>query len=83
MIRTAQQGIESLKKAGAGIPTILVLAPLSGDFSEYGIEAVQGVLLAHELAGLEGKIKIRIEDDLRMNHLLIVFFFGAFFIHNF
>ena len=62
LIRTAQQGIESLKKAGAGIPTILVLAPLSGDFSEYGIEAVQGVLLAHELAGLEGKIKIRIED---------------------
>ena len=59
---TAQQGLESLEGLGAGMPTVLVLAPLSGDFAEFGTAAVQGVYLAHEQAGLVGKVRIRIAD---------------------
>ena len=59
---TAQQGLESLEGLGAGMPTVLVLAPLSGDFAEFGTAAVQGVYLAQEQAGLEGKVRIRIAD---------------------
>ena len=43
LIETAEQGLESLEDVGAGIPTILVLAPVSGDFAEYGVAAIQGV----------------------------------------
>lgn len=59
---TAARGIESLDGAGAGKPTILVLAPLSGDFAEFGAAAVQGVLLAYEQAGLKNKVNIRTAD---------------------
>ena len=59
---TAQQGLESLDGLGAGMPTVLVLAPLSGDFAEFGAAAVQGVYLAHEQAGLAGKVRIRTAD---------------------
>ena len=59
---TAQQGLESLEGLGAGKPTILVLAPLSGDFAEFGAAAVQGVYLAHEQSGLGKKVRIRIAD---------------------
>lgn len=59
---TAARGIESLDGAGAGKPTILVLAPLSGDFAEFGADAVQGVLLAYEQAGLKNKVNIRTAD---------------------
>lgn len=62
LVETAKLGIESLENAGAGMPTILVLAPVSGEFAEYGIAAIQGALLAHEMAGLNGKINIRIAD---------------------
>ena len=59
---TAQQGLESLEGLGAGMPTVLVLAPLSGDFAEFGAAAVQGVYLAQEQAGLTKKVRIRIAD---------------------
>lgn len=59
---TARAGIESLEGRGAGIPTVLVLAPLSGEFAEFGVSAIQGVLIAYEQAGLEGKVYLRIED---------------------
>lgn len=59
---TAQQGLESLEGLGAGLPTVLVLAPLSGDFAEFGAAAVQGVYLAQEQAGLQEKVRIRISD---------------------
>lgn len=59
---TAKKGIESLEGKGAGKPTLLVLAPLSGDFAEFGAAAIQGVLLAHEQAGLQGKVNVRIAD---------------------
>ena len=59
---TAQQGLESIEGLGAGMPTVLVLAPLSGDFAEFGTAAVQGVYLAHEQAGLAGKVRIRTAD---------------------
>ncbi|HOG67779.1 MAG TPA: penicillin-binding protein activator [Fibrobacteraceae bacterium] len=62
LIETAEQGLESLEDVGAGIPTILVLAPVSGDFAEYGVAAIQGVLLAYETANLAGKVNIRIAD---------------------
>ena len=62
LVSTAKQGLESLDGYGAGAPTILVLAPLSGDFAEFGIEAIQGVMLAHEQAGLKGKVNIRTAD---------------------
>lgn len=59
---TAQRGLESLEGYGAGMPTVLVLAPLSGDFAEFGAAAIQGVILAHEQAGLKGKVNVRIAD---------------------
>lgn len=59
---TAKKGLESIGKTGAGLPTVLVLAPLSGDFAEFGAAAIQGVYLAHEQAGLQGKVDIRIAD---------------------
>ena len=59
---TAQKGLESLEGQSAGTPTVLVLAPLSGDFAEFGAAAIQGVILAHEQAGLEGKVNIRVAD---------------------
>lgn len=59
---TAQKGLESLEGQGAGMPTVLVLAPLSGDFAEFGAAAIQGVILAHEKAGLQGKVNLRVAD---------------------
>ncbi|MCF0224466.1 MAG: ABC transporter substrate-binding protein [Fibrobacter sp.] len=63
LVETAQKGLESLEGIGAGTPTVLVLAPLSGDYAEFGAEAIQGVLLAYEQAGLEGKVNIRTADS--------------------
>ena len=60
--RTAEKGIESLEGQGAGLPTVLVLAPLSGDCAEFGAAAIQGVLLAQEQAGLTKKVNVRIAD---------------------
>lgn len=60
--RTAEKGIESLEGLGAGLPTVLVLAPLSGDFAEFGAAAIQGVLLAQEQANLTKKVNVRIAD---------------------
>ena len=62
LLRTAEKGMESLEDYGAGMPTVLVLAPLSGDFAEFGAAAVQGVILAFEQAGLKGKVNIRTAD---------------------
>ncbi len=59
---TAQRGLESLEGQGAGMPTVLVLAPLSGDYAEFGAAAIQGVILAHEKAGLQGKVNLRVAD---------------------
>lgn len=59
---TAQKGLESLEDQGAGMPTVLVLAPLSGDYAEFGVAAIQGVILAHEKAGLKNKVNIRVAD---------------------
>ncbi len=59
---TAEKGLESLEGQGAGMPTVLVLAPLSGDFAEFGAAAIQGVILAHEKAGLKGKVNLRVAD---------------------
>ena len=60
--RTAEKGLNSLEGQGAGMPTVLVLAPLSGDFAEFGAAAIQGVLLAQEQAGLTKKVNVRIAD---------------------
>ncbi|MCF0223154.1 MAG: penicillin-binding protein activator [Fibrobacter sp.] len=59
---TAKRGLESLEDYGAGMPTILVLAPLSGDFAEFGAAAIQGVMLAHEQSGLQNKVNVRVAD---------------------
>ena len=59
---TAQRGLESLEDQGAGMPTVLVLAPLSGDYAEFGAAAIQGVILAHEKAGLKNKVNLRVAD---------------------
>lgn len=59
---TAQKGLSSLEGKGAGAPTVLVLAPLSGEFAEFGIAAIHGALLAFEEAKLEGKVNVRIAD---------------------
>ena len=44
------------------IPTVLVLAPISGDFAEFGQDAVKGARLALEKANLKGKVNLRIAD---------------------
>lgn len=62
LLRTAEKGFNSLEDRGAGMPTVLVLAPLSGDFAEFGAAAVQGAILAFEQAGLKGKVNIRSAD---------------------
>ena len=62
LLNTAEKGLQSLEDYGAGMPTVLVLAPLSGDFAEFGASAVQGVILAFEQAGLKGKVNIRTAD---------------------
>ena len=62
LVSTAEKGISSLEDYGAGMPTVLVLAPLSGDFAEFGAAAVQGVILAFEQVGLKGKVNIRTAD---------------------
>lgn len=62
LANTAQKGLESLEDRGAGMPTILVLAPLSGDYAEFGVAAIQGVLLAHEKSGLKDQVNIRVAD---------------------
>ena len=59
---TAEQGIQSLSDYGAGKPTILVLAPLSGDFAEFGAAAIQGVYLAQEMANMQDQVNVRIAD---------------------
>ena len=59
---TAKKGLNALEGLGAGLPTILVLAPLSGDYAEFGAAAVQGSLLAYEQSGLKDKVNIRFQD---------------------
>ena len=59
---TAQKGLDSMKDAGSGKPTLLVLAPLSGNFAVFGNAAVQGVFLAHEQSKLKDKVNIRFAD---------------------
>ena len=46
----------------ASIPTVLVLSPMSGDFAEFGRDAVKGVRLAFEKANLGGKVNLRVAD---------------------
>ena len=46
----------------SSIPTVLVLAPVSGDFAEFGLDAVKGVRLALEKANLNGKVNLRVAD---------------------
>ena len=60
--KTAKKGISALEGLGAGLPTVLVLAPLSGDYAEFGAAAVQGSLLAYEQAGLKDKVNIIFQD---------------------
>ena len=59
---TAQKGLESLEGKGAGKPTILILAPLSGAFAEFGTAAIHGVTLGIDAADLKDKIHLRIAD---------------------
>lgn len=62
LVNSASEELNSLKDSGFGIPTVLVLAPLSGDFAEFGTAAVQGVLLALDKSGLQGKVNVRLAD---------------------
>lgn len=60
-VKFAKEALENLE-GKPSVPTLLVLAPISGDFAEFGIEAVNGVKLALERSGLSGKINLRIAD---------------------
>jgi len=62
---SAQQGLDALDGRGNGSPSVVVLAPLSGDFAEFGNRMVQGVVLAHEeFTERNGKkILLQIIDD--------------------
>ena len=61
----ASQGIAALEGHGNGLPSLVVLAPLSGDYSEFGGEMVQGVLIAYDdfTAKNGRKVLLRIIDD--------------------
>lgn len=59
---TAQSGLASLEGQGAGKPAILVLAPLSGEFAEFGVAVMHGAMLALEKAGLSNKVHLRVAD---------------------
>lgn len=52
-----------LNDRGAGVPVVLVLASLSGDFSEFGMSMVQGVLLAQREFQNQKAFSLRIVDD--------------------
>lgn len=61
----ASQGLKALADRGNGLPTVLVLAPLSGDFADFGSRMVEGVVLAHEEYVTKNgkKVLLRIVDD--------------------
>lgn len=60
-VNRAKEALSELE-GKASIPTVLVLAPMSGDFAEFGADAVKGVRLAFEKANLGGKVNLRIAD---------------------
>lgn len=60
-VNRAQEALSALE-GKASIPTVLVLAPMSGDFAEFGADAVKGVRLAFEKANLNGKVNLRVAD---------------------
>lgn len=61
LVNRAQEALSALE-GKASVPTVLVLAPMSGDFAEFGADAVKGVRLAFEKANLKGKVNLRIAD---------------------
>lgn len=60
-VAEAQKALGELE-GKPSIPTLLVLAPLSGDFAEFGRDAVKGVRLALEQSGLKDKVNLRVAD---------------------
>lgn len=63
LAESAQQGLEALENRPTTALYILVLAPLSGDFAEFGTAMVQGILLAKEqLPRNTPKFELRIVD---------------------
>lgn len=60
-VNRAKEALSALE-GKPSIPTVLVLAPMSGDFAEFGSDAVKGVRLAFEKANLNGKVNLRIAD---------------------
>ncbi len=60
-VEKAKSAIEEFE-GKSSIPTVLVLAPISGDFAEFGQDAVKGARLALEKANLKGKVNLRVAD---------------------
>ncbi len=60
-VNRAKEALAALE-GKASVPTVLVLAPMSGDFAEFGADAVKGVRLAFEKANLNGKVNLRVAD---------------------
>ena len=60
-VEKANRSIDDLE-GKASIPTVLILAPTSGDFAEFGKEAVNGVRLAFEKSDLKNKVNLRVAD---------------------
>ena len=60
-VATAQEEIAKLE-GQPSIPTVLILAPLTGDFAEFGNDAVKGARLAFEQSNLKNKVNLRIAD---------------------
>lgn len=54
---------EKLDGKGSGTPVILVLAPLSGEYAEFGTAMIQGVLLAQDEFKNQRDFTLRIVDD--------------------
>lgn len=62
----AKQALNELEGLGDGYPTIIVLAPLSGDYAELGNRMIQGIVLAHEEYSKQNpkeKVLLQVFDD--------------------
>ena len=59
----AEDLAEEMEDKGAGIPVVLVLAPLSGEYSVFGTAMVQGAMLAADAYKGTKEFRMRIVDD--------------------
>lgn len=63
LVVKAQTAAQELASEGSGKPIVLVLAPLTGDYADFGKAMLQGVLLAQDEFQGKGDYTLRVVDD--------------------